>query len=194
MILLGVYSLPVFLAPSDDRWDALTSVATVLAVIVALFSDEIQKLVYRARIEFCAENELTTFGLGVLWVRGKVTNSGDRAVKRCRLKLLRIEDQPSGIENGLLQWQGGIREPIRLSSKEHLIFDIGTRTPNHGSPLKLLAYIGANQLAHDLPAGNTPQNWNTYRLRLAIYGDNIRTQIENVRIAVGPAPGDTDVS
>ena len=35
---------------------------------------------------------------GVLWVRGKITNSGDRAIERCRVKLLRVEEKPTAVK------------------------------------------------------------------------------------------------
>jgi hypothetical protein len=46
-----------------------------------------------------------------------------------------------------LQWQGAIREPLTITSQEHLIFDIAG---GQGSPLTFLAYIGPNQLSQDL--------------------------------------------
>ena len=153
----------------------------MLAVVGALFYDEIQKFVYRVDITLYVGTDLIDPSHGVLWVRGRIRNTGDRAVKRCRLKLLRVEGQPSRIENGFLQWQGRIRKPITLSSEEHLIFDIGTRTPVQDSPLRLLAYIGDNELTHDLPAGEN------YRLVLAVYGDNISTREETISIAIGEA-------
>jgi hypothetical protein len=106
--------------------------------------------VYRARVRVYVGSDLIDPAHGVRWVRGRITNRGDRAVERCRVKLLRIEGQPSRVENGFLQWQGGIREPLTLNSEEHLIFDIATRTPAQGSPLGLLAYIGDNKLTHNL--------------------------------------------
>jgi hypothetical protein len=99
---------------------------------------------------------------GVPRVRGKITNSGDRAIERCRVKLLRVEEKPTAVENGFLQWQGGIREPLTISSQEHLIFDIATRPGGQGSPLTLLAYIGPNQLSQDLVVGHT------YKVMMAI--------------------------
>jgi hypothetical protein len=35
---------------------------------------------------------------GVLWVRGKITNSGDRAIERCRVNLLRVEEKPTTVK------------------------------------------------------------------------------------------------
>ena len=164
-----------------DQWNVLISVATLLAVLAALLSDVIGKLVYRERISVYVGADLIDFVHGVRWVRGRITNSGDRAVERCRVKVLTVEGQPSRIENGLLQWHGGKREPITLSSQEHLIFDIGTRSADQGSPLQLLAYIGPNEVSHDLAAAHT------YRLGLAIYGDNIRTRMNTVAITIGAA-------
>jgi hypothetical protein len=164
-----------------DQWNVLISVATLLAVLAALLSDVIGKLVYRERISVYVGADLIDFAHGVRWVRGKITNSGDRAVERCRVKVLMVDGQPSRIENGLLQWSGGKREPITLSSQEHLIFDIGIRSAVQGSPLQLLAYVGPNELSHDLVAAHT------YRLALAIYGDNIRTRMKIVAITIGAA-------
>jgi hypothetical protein len=131
--------------------------------------------------------DLIGFVDGVHWVRGRVTNSGDRAVERCRVKLLTVEGQPSRIENGLLQWSGGKRESIPLCSQEHLIFDIGTRSAVPGSPLRLLAYMGLNELSHDLAAAHT------YTLALAVYGDNIRTRMKTVVITIGATADEIEI-
>lgn len=187
LLYASICGVALWFARPDDRWDVLTSVATALAVMAALFSGQIEKLVYRARVRVYVGADLIDPAHGVLWIRGKVTNTGDRAVERCRIKLLRIEGQPSRIENGLLQWQGGVREPITLGSEEHLIFDIGTRPPAQDSSLELLAYIGDNELSHDLNPGQT------YNLELAIYGDNTRTRMHAVRIAIGAAAEDIEI-
>jgi hypothetical protein len=170
-----------------DQWNVLISVATLLAVLTALFADVIQKLVYRERITVDVEPVFIDLN-GVRWVRCRITNSGDRAVQRCRVKLLRIEQQPTAVENGFLQWQGGIREPLTISSREHLIFDIATRPAAHGMPLTLLAYIGPNQLAQDLAPGHT------YSVMMSIYGDNVRTRTKTVAITLGAAAHQIEVS
>jgi hypothetical protein len=92
-----------------DKWNVLISVATLFAVLAALFSDVIEKLLYREKIRVEVRADLIDFAPGPLWIRGRITHSGDRPVRRCRMKLLRVEGQPRRIENGLLQWQGGIR-------------------------------------------------------------------------------------
>jgi hypothetical protein len=170
-----------------DQWNVLISVATLLAVLAALLSDVIGKLVYRERISVYVGNDLIDFADGVRWARGRVTNSGDRAVERCRVKVLKVDGQPSRIENGLLQWSGGKREAITLSPQEHLIFDIGTRSAVQGSPFQLLAYMGPKELSHDLVAAHT------YRLALAIYGDNIRTRMTTVAITIGAAADEIEI-
>jgi hypothetical protein len=86
-----------------------------------------------------------------------------------------------------LLWQGGIREPITLSPEEHLIFDIGTRIAAQGSSLRLLSYLGPNELSHDLVSGHT------YRLVLAVYGDNIRTKMHTISITIGAAADDIQI-
>jgi hypothetical protein len=46
------------------------------------------------RVRFTVDLESNFIDLnGVLWVRGKITNSGDRAIERCRVKLLRVEEK-----------------------------------------------------------------------------------------------------
>jgi hypothetical protein len=167
-----------------DRWDVLLSISTALAVITALFSSEIQKLVYRATVSVYVGGGLIDPAHNLLWIRGKVINSGYRAVQRCRIKVLRIEGQPSQIENGYLQWQGGSQEPVTLGSQEHLIFDIATRPPAQGSLVEVFSFIAGNRLTHLLNPGQT------YKLELAVYGDNIRTIMRTVRIQVGAAAGD----
>ena len=170
-----------------DQWNVLISVATLLAVLAALLSDVIGKLVYRERITVYVGADLIDFADGVHWVRGRVTNSGDRSVERSRVKVLKVDGQRSRIENGLLQWSGGKREPITLCSQEHLIFDIGTRSAVQGSPLQLLAYVGSHELSHDLVAGHT------YSLALVVYGDNIRTRMKTVAITIGAAAHDIEI-
>ena len=106
LALSGICVASFFWGPclgGPDKWNILMSVATLLGVIVALFYDEIQKLIHFAKISLYVDNDLIDFAHGRRWVRGKITNIGDRAVKRCRLKLLRVEGQRSRIENGFLQ-------------------------------------------------------------------------------------------
>ena len=170
-----------------DKWNVLISVATLFAVLTALFSDVIEKLLYREKIRIEVRADLIDSAHGLLWIRGKITNTGDRPVRRCRMKLLKVEGEPRRIENGLLLWQGGIREPITLSPEEHLIFDIGTRIAAQGSSLRLLSYLGPNELSHDLVAGHT------YRLVLAVYGDNIRTRMHTISVTIGAAADDIQI-
>jgi hypothetical protein len=76
------------------------------------------------------------------WVRGRITNTGDRGIEGCRVKLLKVEGQNLRVENGFLQWQGGVRESMRLDPGEHGIFDIGTRSYKiPGIPLRLCAHF-----------------------------------------------------
>jgi hypothetical protein len=93
------------------------------------------------------------------WIRGKIKNIGDRGMERCRLKLLRVEGQniqPNRIENCFLQWQGGIHDSMRLNPNEYWIFDIGTRTWEQSSRLRLLAYfVGQHLLDYGIPPEST---------------------------------------
>jgi hypothetical protein len=107
----------------------------------------------------------------MVWVRGKITNSGDRAIERRRVKLLRVEEKPTAVENGFFYRQGAIRKPLTISSQQYLVFDIAG---GQGSRLTLLAYIGPNQLSQDLG--------HTCKLMMAIYSDNVRTRMKTVAI------------
>jgi hypothetical protein len=155
LVLAGILALVWWWFKAGwDKWNILTSIATLLAVVGALFYDEIQKLIYRVDVVVHVGDDLID-PIDVQWIRGRITNIGDRAVEHCRLRLLKVEGQnvlqPSRVENGFLQWQGGVREPMKLSPKEYWIFDIGTRSWNQNSPLRLLAYFGPNLVTSDLP-------------------------------------------
>src|SRR6266498_5056190 len=167
LAFLSICALPLLFG-GPDKWNILTAVATALAVIVALFYDEIKKIVYRPKISVYVGKDLFD-PIDKLWVRGRIENIGDGAAERCRVKLARVEGQniqPGRIENGFLEWQGGMLHPVRLDPEEPYIFDIGTRT-DQNSPLNLLAFFGPNLVEYPLPAGD-------YTLILAIYGQNIR--------------------
>jgi hypothetical protein len=105
----------------SDRWISLTAVATFLVVIVALLSDEIQKAVHRPKVAVHIGMDLIDIAHDfdaaefAQWIRGTITNIGDRGAERCRLKLLKVEGENvptevGKVENGFLQWQGGIRD------------------------------------------------------------------------------------
>jgi len=127
------------------------------------------------------------------WVRGRIQNIGDRGVERCRLKLLNVEGETlppeaSRVQNGFLQWQGGIRDSMRLNPGEHWIFDIGTRRPAEYSHLRLCAYFvtGGPLIDCNLEAPGS------YTLTLGIYGDNIQSTEHTVRIRIGEHPEDIE--
>jgi hypothetical protein len=124
------------------------------------------------------------------WIRGRIKNVGDRGVERCRVKLLDVEgrnvpDEARNVKNGFLQWQGGIRDSMRLNPGEYWIFDIGTRALYPDSPLRLCAHFvkteSAPLVSCSLPAPGT------YKLTLAIYGDNIQSQPHIITIKPGTA-------
>src|SRR6266576_5188732 len=73
------------LAAPDARWDVLLSISTALAVITALFSGEIHKLVYRATLTFKVDDDLIDTAHGQIWIRGRVTNRGECAVEGGRM-------------------------------------------------------------------------------------------------------------
>ena len=125
------------------------------------------------------------------WVRGGIRNTGDRGIEGCRVKLLKVEGQNLRVENGFLQWQGGVRDSVRLDSREYRIFDIGTRSYKiPGIPLRLCAHFVRGPQA---PLINSSlQAPGTYTITLAIYGDNIQSREQTFRITIGAEPDDIE--
>jgi hypothetical protein len=82
-----------------DKWNILTAVTTLLAVVVALFLDDIRTLLHRPEIDLHIGRDLIDDAGDfdardhAQWVRGKIKNIDDRGVERCRLKLLNVEGQ-----------------------------------------------------------------------------------------------------
>ena len=121
------------------------------------------------------------------WIRGKITNVGDRGVENCRLKILNVEgpnipypQHVTKITNGFLQWEGGIRDTLRLNPGESWIFDIGTRRFDRGCDLRLWAYFRPDSVTQcNLGAPGI------YTLTLCVYGNNIQAIDRVVRIAIG---------
>jgi len=182
-----------------DKWNILMSVGTLLAVIVALFLDDIRAFLHFPEIDLHVGRDLRDVAddfdavIPAQWVRGRIKNIGDRGVKRCRLKLLNIEGQnlppeASKVKNGFLQWQGGIRDSMRLNPGDHCIFDIGTRRAAQYSQLRLCAHFvrGGPLISCNLEAPGT------YTLTLAIYGDNIQSTKRTVRIRIGAEAEDIE--
>ncbi len=134
------------------------SVATLLAVIAALFLDDVRALLHRPEIEFHVGRDLLDDWLDLdsgrdhaKWIRGRIKNIGDRGVERCRLKLLNVEgpnlpEQVSKVRNGFLQWESGIRDSMRLNPDEYWIFDIGTRRYDRNSDLRLWAHFAGDPI------------------------------------------------
>ena len=122
------------------------------------------------------------------WIRGEITNTGNRGAEGCRLKLLKVEGQniqPGRIENGALEWQGGGCDAKRLEPHERRIFDVGIRYRAENSPLVLLAFFEGNPVECALPSSGN------YTLTLAIYGENIQpTEPQTVHIRIGEEVGD----
>jgi hypothetical protein len=179
-----------------DNWNVVMTVATFLAVVAALLLDDIKGLIHRPEIELSATSNLLDQGPDLTpesdwawWIRGKLTNVGDRGVEKCRMRLLNVQgpqlpepEQLAKVRNGFLQWQGGIRDSMRLNPGESWIFDIGTRAFRPESDVILWTYF--------VPATNvraigcnlrTP---GTYTLTLAVYGDNIASTEHSVRITI----------
>jgi hypothetical protein len=171
------------------------SVSTVLAVIVALllavFHDEIQTLGHRPDIAVYVGENLAEAWEGRWWTRGTITNNGHGPAKQCRVKLLRIEGENYVTErpNAYLRWQGGISDFMTLYPGEHWIFDIGTRDlAADKPPLRIEAYIGHNPVDRELAPRQLP-----YTLVLAVYGDNIPSQERVVTLRIRDAAGETEI-
>jgi hypothetical protein len=185
-----------------DNWNVVMTVATLLAVIAALFLDDIKGLLHSPKIELRVGDDLLDEGADMIanldavpawWIRGQITNVGDRGVEKCRLRLLDVHgpqlpepEQLRKIRNGFLQWQGGIRDSMRLNPGESWIFDVGTRSLRPDSDVVLWTYfVPAVHPAANIPAIScvlrTP---GTYTVTLAVYGDNIASTEHSVRITI----------
>ena len=192
LVISGICAAILFFG-GQNRWNILVSFATLSAVIAAVFLNDIQMLYHRPKIDVYVEDDLIDRASfkDTQWIRGKIKNIGDRGVERCRLKLLRVEGEnihAGRIENGFLQWQGGIRAPRRLNPDEYWIFDIGTRTWEQNSRLRLLTYfVKQDLLSCEIPPGS-------YKLTLAIYGENIPSKTQTVSLKIGPAAQDIQIS
>ena len=142
--VLGICILAFVCGPrlgGEENWTVVMTIATLLAVVAALFLDDIKALLHRPEIELYVGSDLLDEGhdmdsdkIPARWIRGKITNTGDRGVENCRLKILKVEGpnipyprHVTKITNGFLQWEGGIRNTMRLNPSESWIFDIGTR-------------------------------------------------------------------
>jgi hypothetical protein len=188
----------------QENWNVVMTIATLLAVLAALFLDEIKGLLHSPKIELRVGDDLLDEGPDMVanldadpawWIRGQITNVGDRGVEKCRLRLLNVQgpqlpepEQLRKIKNGFLQWQGGIRDSMRLNPGESWIFDIGTRSLKPDSDVVLWTYfVPAVHPAANLPAIScvlrTP---GTYTLTLAVYGENISSSEHSVRITIAP--------
>src|SRR5213595_1441837 len=110
-------------------------------------SDVCSSDLHRPKIELRIEPGLVDFGpdfdapIDARWIRGSITNIGDGGLQRCRLKLLRIKGpnlppNANRLQNGFLQWQGGIRDSMRLNRGERWIFDIGSRRDIQNAPMR----------------------------------------------------------
>jgi hypothetical protein len=76
---------------------------------------------------------------------------------------------------------------MTLSPTEDWIFDLGIREGVQNSPVELWTYVvRANQLISYLPVGE-------YTMKIAVYGDNIRSYEETVLLTIGAAPHQIDI-
>jgi hypothetical protein len=117
------------------------------------------------------------------WVRGSIRNAGDRGIEGCRVKLLKVEGQNLRVENGFLQWQGGVRDSMRLDPGEYRIFDIDTRSCKiPGIPLRLCAHFVTGPQAPLISCRLEAPG--TYTITLAIYGDNIGSREHTFNITI----------
>jgi hypothetical protein len=203
IVLLALFVVAAFIwgprLGAQENWNVVMTIATLLAVVAALFLDDIKGLLHRPEIEFYVGNDLLDVGhdmksseIAARWIRGKVTNVGNRGVENCRLKILKVEGpnipdpvQVKKITNGFLQWEGGIRSTMRLNPGESWIFDIGTRVDD----VVLWAYFRADSVTscNLRPPG-------TFTLTVSVYGDNIQSTEHTVYITIGEDRLDINVT
>ena len=88
IVILALGVLGVLFFGAENRWDILMSFATLLAVIAAVFLDDIRLFYHRPKIDIYVGDDLIDRAYNMQWIRGKIKNVGDRGVERCRLKLL----------------------------------------------------------------------------------------------------------
>ncbi len=125
------------------------------------------------------------------WIRGRITNTGHSGIAGCRLKLLNVEGQNLRVENGFLQWQGGVRDSTRLEPGEYRIFDIGTRSYKiPGIPLRLCAHFVTGPQAPLISSNLEAPG--TYTITLGIYGEKIQSTEQTFRIRIGNEPYEID--
>jgi hypothetical protein len=160
LVILGICVVSFVWGPllgGPTNWDSLKSVATLLAVGVALllavFHDDLRNLLHHPNIAVRVDENLMKDWDNKWWIRGEIKNDGDRPAKQCRVKLLRIEGEGYATErpNAYLRWEGRIGDFMTLYPDEYWIFDIGTRDkaiPN--PPLHVDAYIAHNPVTRDL--------------------------------------------
>ena len=166
--------------------------AVIGALLLAVFHDDIQTLCHHPKIEVNVAQDLIEPAHGKYYIRGTVKNIGDRRAKRCRVKLLRVEGQNYETQqiNFYLAWQGRTWDFLTLYPDEFWIFDIGTRDPadNAPCPPRFSTYIGTNDVAREL----VPREL-SYRLILAVYGDNIPSIPHTVSLTIGAAANDIQI-
>src|SRR6266576_1698756 len=88
IVLLAVFIVAAFIwgprLGAQENWNVVMTIATLLAVVAALFLDDIKGLLHRPEIEFYVGNDLLDVGHDMKstviarWIRGKITNVGDR--------------------------------------------------------------------------------------------------------------------
>lgn len=204
--MAGWLSIPfAFLALINVSWQrvmfAVLAYASLWARVAAQAKriSELQKPVPSPNVTVYVGRDLFDVGLDfdapfpAQWVRGRIKNISDRAVKRCRLKLLKLEGEnlPSDankVKNGFLQWQGGIRDSMTLNAGEDWIFDIGTRRAAQYSQLRLCAFFvtGGPLIECNLEAPGT------YTLTIGIYADELQSTERTVRIRIGEEAEDIE--
>jgi len=190
-IMAGALSIPFLLLSLFNVFSgrflfAALAYVSLLVLVIAQHRriSELQKPVPSPSVTVRVESDLIDDTHDPHWIRGEITNTGNRGAEGCRLKLLRVEGQniqPRRIENGALEWEGGGCAPKRLDPKEHLIFDIGTRSRADDSPLLLLAFFEGNPVECELPSRGS------YTLTLGIYVHDIQLEPHAVSLRIGAA-------
>ena len=194
-IMSGAFSIPFafLMLFFSQQWLFATLAYLSLWVLVisqARRISELQKRLESPNLELHVGGDLIDDApdfdgpVPAVWVRGSIRNIGDRGIEGCRVRLLKVEGQNLRVENGFLQWQGGVRGSLRLDPGEYRIFDIGTRSYKvPGIPLRLFAHFVTGPQASLVSCSLDAPG--TYKITLGIYGDNVPSREQSFGITIG---------
>lgn len=184
IVALAPLLLAWFCAPNDqERINAVMAVATVEAVLVALFGTKIESLLHAPliAIEISKEHIDAPYSKDIS-IRGKLINKGNKTAQMCRLKIKDIAFEngnpnvPSKeISNGYLKWAGGGTDPININPGEDRIFVVGNVWGGPTTHFSPTSYLGKEEITARLDQGQ-------YVLTINAFGDNISPATSKIRI------------